>query len=134
MSQLLLNNATLARLWKVYDSALHDTVLHRVYTAVDDAYGPASAHPDFTDGESYGCLYRPDPTSPELSGEGQVFYLEGLMNLPRSLHGTIDRRDRLRLTHLHGVALTDPVNFEIIGGPTLGQVGHRVKIRLVLDD
>lgn len=136
----LLSASTLARLRRVYASALDDECLQLVYPAsTTGAYGYGK--PVYTDGETLGCLFRPSSKggviggfgagSNELLGSSQVQTSDAVLFIPRS--ADVDALDRLRLTKLQGETLTRPITFEVVGGPVLDQVEHRVTVRQVND-
>lgn len=128
----LIPEAVLTALRATYESALADTVVHLQHGATSDGYG--DGHPSYSTALSYSCLYLPDKASPELMQRTQVYDVTGQIDLPRAAYGTINRKDRLKITHIHGDALATALTFEIIQGPTLNQVGHRVRVKLVQND
>lgn len=135
----LLSATTLARLRAVYASALDDECIQLVYPVAGWTY--ASTKADYTTGSTLGCLFRPSSKggviggfgsgSNELLGSSQVENSDAVIFISRS--ATVSALDRLRLTKLQGETLVTPITFEVVGGPVLDQVEHRITVRQVND-
>lgn len=67
----------------------------------------------------------------EVMLETQVVLTDAVVRLP--IDTVLDNRDRIKVTHRHGVAITGPPTYEIIGEQTRGPSAIRVNLRLVTD-
>ena len=124
----MFNNAEIAELRGLYASALFDTCVPLAYGATAGSYGVGQ--PTYTAGDPVPCLFLPGRDKEESAG-GQNLRIDGRVLLPRDF--AFDNLARLRITHLHGDALTTPQTYEIVAGPVLDHTGVTVKVRLVTD-
>ncbi len=108
--------------WMQYDNEAYmmDTavIMHRTNTDVIDSHGQPGA--DWVDGDTIACGFGFSPfkfRSRELAIYGGEETSEILVRarVPISYSGTITTKDRLRLTHLKGVARTDTEIYDIQG-------------------
>lgn len=67
----------------------------------------------------------------EVMVDSQVALTDAVVRLP--IDTVLSNLDRIRITHRHGVALTDAVDYEILGEPARGPSGLVVLLRLVTD-
>lgn len=117
----------LATLKRAQEDHMMDTCVRLVYAAAtNDAYGLPNATytPAAT---SLTCGLNESPSREMMN---QVAGVEAALRLPAGT--TLDVRDRLRLTHRFGTAVTN-VDYEIVGLPRLGPSGLVVPIRRVTD-
>lgn len=103
-----------------------DTCIRLVYSEVADAYGlPTDTYtPAAT---SLACGLNESPSREMMN---QVPGVEAALRLPAGT--TLDVRDRIRITHRFGVAVT-AVDYEIAGLPRLGSSGLVVPLKKVTD-
>lgn len=115
----------LARMQAAQTSAMQDTGVRLAYSATTDAYGNPVA--SYTPGTPGPCGF--DPTNDdEVQESGQVVTAEAAIRLP--IDTVLDPRDRWRITHRFGVAVT-AMDYEIIGLPQRGPSGLVLKVRKV---
>ncbi len=116
----------LTRLRATQAGHMMDTCLRLVYSAATDAYGlpTATYTPAAT---SLACGLNESPSREMMN---QVPGVEAALRLPAAT--TLDVRDRIRLTHRFGVAVT-AVDYEIAGLPRLGSSGLVVPLKRVTD-
>jgi hypothetical protein len=135
----LLSSGLLARLRDVYSSSLQDSCTRLTPVATTGAYGYGK--PTYAEFAVLTCLFRPSSKggviggfgagSNELLGSAQVETSDAVLFIPRD--AVVLGTDRLQLTELQGETLTSPITYEIVGGPVLDQVEHRVTVRQVND-
>ena len=124
----MFSNAEIAELRSLYATALMDTCVPLTYVATSGDYGVGQ--PTYTAGSPIPCLFLPGRDTEESEG-GQVLRIDGRVLLP--LDFALNNLARLRITHLHGDAVTPPQTYEMVAGPVLDHTGVTVKVRLVTD-
>jgi hypothetical protein len=124
----MLSESTLDAMRRLHDSALFDTCVRMVYAAGTGDYGYGS--PTYTAGATLSCLVT-TITQDEALGSTQVRAGDVNIRLPRGT--TLDHKDRLKVTHLHGDALPVAQTYEIVAGPQTLHTGVMVIGRLVTD-
>ena len=67
----------------------------------------------------------------EVMVETQVVLTDAVVRLP--IATVLDNRDRIKITHRHGVALDPKPTYEIIGEQARGPSAIQVNLRLVTD-
>jgi hypothetical protein len=76
------------------------------------------------------CGYDPSARK-EVMDKTQVVLTDAVVRLP--IDTTLDNRDRIKVTERHGVTLTAPPTYEIIGEPERGPSALVLALRLVTD-
>lgn len=118
----------LSRMRDVQESAMQDTCVVLAYSSSADAYGNPTA--TYTAGSAISCgLELVDPDEEQASGE--VPTIDARLRLPMGT--TIDERDRIRVTHRYGEALSSAQTFEIEGPVKRGPSGLVLDLRVVDD-
>lgn len=122
------STAELASLQTAQEGHMMDTCVRLVYTpGVADAYGkPAES---WVDGATLSCGFYPGRSS-EVMHWTEVVLSEAQIRLP--ITTSLNNRDRLRVTHRHGVAITAET-YEIVGQPLRGPSGLLLNLRKVTE-
>ena len=120
--------AQLSRMQSHAEESMWDTCIIKRYAAVPDPYGHDS--PMWFDEDAISCGFDASARR-EVMGATQVVLTDAVVRLP--IDTVIDRRDRVQVTHRHGVALTDAPTYEIIGEPAQGPSALVLGLRLVTD-
>jgi hypothetical protein len=115
-------------------AAMWDTCVRVVYDGTaTDTYGHPT--PVWTSGAILACgldnLVGMSSARREVMIGTQVVVIDARLRLP--IDTTLDHRDRIRITHRHGVALSTPEVYEIMGEPARGPSGLVVDLRTVTD-
>ena len=122
----LLNDAEIAELKSAWDDALFDTCVLQTRAAGNTGHGYGK--PSYTDGSTVSCLYRAIPSDEAI---GQVPLTQAFVLFSKETN--LNNLMRIKLTKLHGAALTVAQFYEVIEGPISLHVGQKVKVRLVTD-
>lgn len=126
---MILSNGAMGALRSVHDGMLSDACVRLSYVAGTSGYGYGPSTYT-TASASTSCLVTAK-AQPERLENTQVRNGDVEIHLPLTM--TITNLDRLRVTHLHGDALTTPQTYEIVEGPQVTHVGVFVVGRLVTD-
>lgn len=128
----LITEKALARMRNAYSDGMMDTCVRMTRTSTSGNYG--YDYPTYADGDTLNCLYRPKSTKERLGWQmtagAQVFDMDATLYLPRT--STISNTDRIRMTKMHGDAITERT-YEIVAGPVVDQVLQKVALKLVTD-
>jgi hypothetical protein len=121
--------AELTRMQATQDAAMQDTCIVMAYSGgAEDDYGmPLPAV--YTAGETLACGLNTNPRREAMTG-AQVAMVDARLRVP--IDTVLDVRDRLRITHRFGVAITDET-YEILGVPRRGPSGLLVDLKRVTD-
>ena len=121
----------LARMQATQESAMQDECQILSYAeAGKDKYGYPNA--EWPAGLVSQCGF--DPTaSKEVMDKTEVAITDARLRLPLSLYGSIDNRDRVRITERFGKVLAEQTVYEIIGEPERGPSGLVLNLKLVTD-
>jgi hypothetical protein len=126
----MLGEGTIGRLRQINDRALMDRCVRLVFTAgTMDAYG-LDRPETYEEGATLPCLFRKLKPG-EAMEQTEVATIAGQLRLPKGT--TMDARDRIRLTHLHGDALAAAQTYKIVGEPQDTYVGLVLNLELVTD-
>lgn len=119
----------LSRMQTAQDAAMQDTCVVLEYSggATDDYGMPLPAI--YTAGDTLACGLDTNPRGEAMSG-AQVAMVDARLRLP--IGTVLDVRDRIRVTHRFGVAITAET-YEILGVPRRGPSGLLVDLKRVTD-
>ena len=121
--------AELAMLQQTQLRHMPDTCQVLQYTAgAADDYGKPVV--TYTPGETSLCGFKPTRKREGMGG-GQVPLVDAQLRLPQTV--TVASQDRIKLTHRHGVALAEPVTFEIVGLTVAGPSARVLELQRVTD-
>lgn len=121
--------AELAGMQATQQSAMMDTCVIEAFSfGLTDEYG--KQQPVYTAGVATACGFDPNRHSEVMEG-AQVAIADAQLRLP--LATVIDQRDRVKVTHRFGVALSNPDVYEVIGEVARGPSGVVVDMRNVTD-
>lgn len=126
---VLLSDSDIAQLRSAWDSALFDTCILQTRAEGTGGYGYGKS--TYTNGATVACLFEPTKT---LAGEvagAQALTTDGDIILGRTT--VLNNTMRIKITKLHGDAVTGLHVYEIVGGPVLNHVGQRVNVKRVTD-
>lgn len=122
--------AQLARMQDAAEAAMWDTCVILEYDgdAVDNYGQPA---PEYTPRvPSVACGFNANLHREVMQGS-QVVLTDAVLRLP--IDTEMDNRDRVQISHRHGVELDDPPQYELIGEPARGPSALVLNLRLVTD-
>lgn len=123
----MLGNGTIGRLRQINDRGLMDRCVILEHAAGStNGYGLANV--TYTAGSGVNCLFRPEKRG-EGMDQSDVPLADARMRLEMGTE--IRAVDRVRLTHLHGDALAQPEDYEIIGEPRRTYTGIVLRLKLV---
>jgi len=123
----LINDVTLTNLRSIHTDALMDTCVRMVYSSNDEGYGYGQS---YSAGATFSCLVSEfEPQTMEV--QDQVQRVDVRIHFARGT--TLDYRDRLRVTKLHGDTLNSPITYEIVAGPDTTHVGVECLCAKVMD-
>lgn len=123
----LLSDSDIAEMRDAWESALFDTCVLQTRTAGNTGYG--YGQPSYSDGSPVACLF-----TPALLGESavnQVQNIDGHVLFSRAT--SLNNLMRIKITKLHGAALSPTQVYEVVDGPIMHHVGQKVRVRLVRD-
>ena len=103
-----------------------DLFIRQVFSRTYDTYG--SEVVSYTDGAYISCGLDMRPGSERHTNDHSVTQYDATMRLP--ITTTIDVRDRIKITHRFGEAITNVV-FEIAGPVQRGPSGFRLLLKRV---
>jgi hypothetical protein len=123
-----LQTTELGRLQDTQEGAMMDTCVVLTFAeGVTNEYGKPK--PGYQAGSAIECGFNATARKEVMDG-AQVAITDAQLRLP--IGTTITNLDRLRITHRHGVALTTPLTFAIIGEPRRGSSGLLLNLRSVV--
>lgn len=123
----MISDATINRLRMIHRTALQDTCVRLVHTPqVTNPYGVPAV--EYVEGDPLPCLFRAGNRQETLA-QSHVPAAQARLHLP--VNTVLAAADRIRLTHLHGEALAEPEDYEVVGPPRLTWVGLEVALKLV---
>lgn len=129
----LVTERSLSRMRSAYATGMMDECVLITRTGNTGNYGYDSS--SYADGSTVSCLYLPASTKERnewyATQGGQVFDMDASLYFLRTQ--TIDNKERVRVTKMHGEALATPLTFEIVAGPVTNHVRTKVAIKLVTD-
>jgi len=123
----LLDDIDIAELQAAWELALFDEgILQSRTEGNPGSYGYGNA--TYSNGATVACLFMP-----VLMGEStsQVQNIDGHVLLQRSV--VVSNLMRIKITKLHGTALSPAQVYEIVDGPITHHVGQKVRVKLVTD-
>jgi len=125
---LSFSTSELAGLQSAQDAHMMDTCVRLVYTlGATDSHGKQAE--SWVVGATIDCGFYPG-RSTEVMHWTEVVLTEAQIRLPIST--VLNNRDRLRITHKHGVAITAET-YEIVGQPLRGPSGLLLNLRRVTE-
>jgi len=120
--------AELAGLQATQVDSLMDTCLVQTWSGSSaDSYGQLVE--TWTDGDALACGYYPKGGREVPGPDAAPIVTDATVRLP--LDTTVDRRDRIKLTHRFGVELDTAEVFEIVQEPRRGPSGLQLDLRRV---
>lgn len=124
---MLISEATVSRLRMINRMALQDTCVRLIHSPQPaNAYGVQEA--GYVEGEILPCLFR-SGSKKETMGQTRTPAAQARLRLAHDV--VLLAADRIKLTHLHGEALTPAEVYEVVGPPRLTWVGLEADLRLV---
>lgn len=118
----------LERFQATQESAMMDTCRVLVFTAgTSNAYGQPAI--TYVAGAAIVCGWKPN--TKEMMADTQVPTWDGRLRMP--IATAVGNKDRIRLTHRYGVALSPTQDYEIVGNPERGPSGLVLKLKSVTD-
>lgn len=122
----------LTGLQNTQSAAMQDTCIHLEWSSTPDDYGnPAES---WTPRLTYACGLTP-PRGTEGMGKHQteVTMKQPALRLPIDADGVIGNLDRVQITKRHGVTLSSPITYDVVGLPARGPSGLVAQLELVTD-
>lgn len=123
----VVNSQDLARMRADQADSLHDTCVILTYSESQNGFGEMAG--SWTAGAALACGFEPTGGREKPRAGGDTLIVEGRLRLP--LTTTIGTRDRVRITHRHGTALSPALTFDVAGLPRRGPSGLVVDLREV---
>ena len=118
----------LARMQAAQADSLQDTCVLQVWSSgSSDAYGQRVEA--WTDSAPMACGFNPKGGREVNGGEASPIITDASVRMPVGV--TVDRKDRVKITHRFGVALTAAQVFEVLGEPRRGPSGLQLDLRRV---
>lgn len=121
----------LSQLKATHESHYSDTIIVQTFTSENlDTFGD-SVNATYTDGSSISALFSPKGSSerrlqlPEM----RVSEFDAVLHLPAGT--TITDKDRVKITHRYGVALSPALVYSVTGTPLEGISGTIVALKKV---
>jgi hypothetical protein len=121
----------LAGMQATQESAMQDECVHLQYTSGStDDYG--FPMPTYSEASTYDCGF--DPSAREEGMEGtEVAMMDAAVRLPLVAESAISATDRIKITKRFGMALVNPLTYDIVSLPERGPSGLVMNLRLVTD-
>lgn len=118
----------LTRMQETQNGAMQDTCVILDYNSTADSWNnPTENYVMRT--SSISCGFEPIKTS-ETHGSGEVPLFDARLRLP--INTTIDAKDRIRITHRYGEAVTNK-DYDIVGPVKRGPSGLVLEIKLITE-
>jgi hypothetical protein len=120
----LVPEGTISLLRTLKEEGYSDTAQRLVYTVVAGGYSYGRA--SYPAGDSFACRFTPKPSPDLLPGadvemtDADLFFAQDVVLLPN---------DRVRITHIHGDAVTQE-DYKIVAGPVMNSLGQRATLKL----
>lgn len=127
---MVLSAVDLANMRACQAAHMHDTCVILKYTKTSDDYGLNK--PLYTPGWTAACgleLVAPS----EKQNASFVPTIDARLRLSIALADKLDSKDRIKITHRYGEALTTPQVFEIVGVLRRGSTGFYLDLKAVTD-
>jgi len=110
------------------EESMQDTcVIQRYSSGSSDSFGQTVE--TFTDSEPLACGFNPRGGREVPGSESAPILTDASVRLP--IDTTVDRRDRVKITHRFAGELVSPPVFEILGEPRQGPSALQVDLRRV---
>ena len=120
--------AELAGMQSAQEAAMMDTCVLQVWSSGSaDAYGQRVE--TWTDGAALACGFNPKGGREVPGPEASPIITDASVRLP--IDTSVDRKDRVKVTHRFGVALGAAQVFEVVGEPRRGPSGLQLDLRKV---
>jgi head-tail adaptor len=120
------STAELAAMQAAQQAGMQDTCIIQTYSETINTYGQPV--PTWTDGTAQACGVYPKGLRESHNVSNTTVQYDATIRLP--VGTVVDMRDRVKVTHRFGVAVTN-VTYGIIGPVRRGASGVQIDVRLV---
>lgn len=122
----MFNAADLAAMRSTQTGHMQDTCIRQAFSRTYDTFGGSTV--SYTDGSAIACGLDMRPGSERHTNDNSITEYDATLRLP--ITTTVDVRDRIKITHRFGEAITNII-YDIAGPVQRGPSGIRLLLKRV---